>query len=317
MIFGDTSGSLAGQQKGKSNLLVADASGYNYLYGDAYTMYDSSWGGSDTLIGGNGDDSLYGDADEMYGNSRGGNDVLMGGGGEIDFLFGEAYVMTDSSQGGNDQLTAQAIESYVFGDAMLMLGNSRGGNDVLTGNGAFNSLYGDALYLLENSRGGNDILIGGRSSALYGDAFSMSGKSVGGNDKLSISDASNGYMVGDAGLVDSIKVRGGSDILISGAGNDQMWGDFVEWVAGTPASAFGADIFRFGRNNGSDIVYDFQRGKDKIDLSLKGITGLNDFTTVVDGTNLVLSFGQNAADGQVTVVGVSTLSASDFIFAAT
>lgn len=314
-LFGDTSGNLTAQQKAKSHLLAGDAWASNDLYGDAYKMSGSSWGGNDTLIGGSGSDNLCGEADEMYGNSKGGNDSLRGGGGDIDFLFGEAFLMSDGSQGGNDTLTAQAIESYLFGDAQLMQGSSRGGNDTLTSGGALNYLFGDALNMDENTRGGNDMLEASRSAALYGDAFSMSGQSQGGNDRLSGGDASDSFMVGDGRFAGSIQVRGGSDILSSGSGNDQMWGDFVEWAVGTPAAAFGADIFCFGLDNGTDTIHDYQQGKDRIDLSGKGITDLLGFTMTIEGANLILGFGDASADGQITVIGVGQLTDADFIFA--
>jgi hypothetical protein len=84
-IFGDTSGSLTGTQKGKNQILVGIDNQDNTLVGDADTITDHAKGGNDTLIGGSNSDSgdvsnnLRGDAFTMSGFARGGNDTLIGG----------------------------------------------------------------------------------------------------------------------------------------------------------------------------------------------------------------------------------------------
>ena len=54
---------------------------FTFLYGDAFSMYDDSQGGNDTLTGADHspENELYGDAGLMQDNSRGGNDTLTGG----------------------------------------------------------------------------------------------------------------------------------------------------------------------------------------------------------------------------------------------
>ena len=58
---------------------------------------------------------------------------------------------------------------------------------------------------------------------------------------------------------------GGNDILRSGSGEDHMWGDAAEFYLGDPQT--GSDQFVFEDGNGADTIYDFERGRDKIDLT--------------------------------------------------
>jgi threonine dehydrogenase-like Zn-dependent dehydrogenase len=61
-------------------------------------------------------------------------------------------------------------------------------------------------------------------------------------------------------------VVGGSDRLVSGTGSaDYMWGDAVYKDA---AAVGGLDVFVFAPNNGQDVMYDLEQGKDHIDLEL-------------------------------------------------
>src|SRR5262245_645618 len=101
-LFGDTSGSLSGTQKGKHQDLVGTDNESNFLVGDAgESITDHARGGNDTLTGGNnsGDggnnggpgavvNTLYGDANTMQGFAGGGNEMLdrgiRGGGGVVE-----------------------------------------------------------------------------------------------------------------------------------------------------------------------------------------------------------------------------------------
>ena len=99
-----------------------------------------------------------------------------------------------------------------------------------------------------------------------------------------------------------------------------MWGDFggntnqnVPYVN----YSSGKDIFVFGENNGNDIIYDFQRGLDKIDLrSLGDIDSIDDLaitSSLTQPSDRVIDFGNG---NSITLIGVSDLSANDFMFAA-
>jgi hypothetical protein len=58
--------------------------------------------------------------------------------------------------------------------------------------------------------------------------------------------------------------EGGDDRLVSGANTeDRMWGDFRD---SDGAAIGGTDTFVFGRDNGTDVIYDFREGEDTIEL---------------------------------------------------
>lgn len=81
----------------------------------------------------------------------------------------------------------------------------------------------------------------------------------------------------------------------------------------SPASQL-AKMFFFSANNGADTIHDFRQGEDKIEL--KGIGGAS-FDALITGSNLsqqntntVITFGSNT----ITVIGVTELTAADFLF---
>ncbi|MCX7209823.1 MAG: M10 family metallopeptidase C-terminal domain-containing protein, partial [Burkholderiales bacterium] len=183
---------------------------------------------------------------------------------------------------------------------------SKGGNDTLSiGLG----IVGDSTLTL-------DI----KNNSLYGDANTMQ-RSQGGDDKLTGADGGGSvtYLYGDAKFTDG-KSGAGNDTLISGHGNDHMWGDFGGNInRNVPYVNYstGKDIFVFGENNGTDIIYDFQRGLDKIDLrSLGDIDSIDDLTitsSLTQPSDRVI----NLNDGNsIALIGVSELSANDFMFTA-
>jgi len=197
-----------------------------------------------------------------------------------------------------------------------------------------NNLYGDA-YEMDGSVGGNDKLSFGQAytlslfqadqvsmsisdNNLYGDAFSMT-RSRGGNDILLGSGFAGGttYLTGDSVFSD-VNSRGGNDRLISGRGNDHMWGDFGGKAPKFPSikGVGGADIFEFSGIIGQDVIYDFQDGRDKIEL--KGFSSITKFSDIAgrmaasDEGAIIKIDGSNT----ITLVGLppSALNASDFIF---
>ena len=305
----------------------------NFLLGDAENMKNST-GGHDIIQLGNSFKNNLGDSkDRSFNGSLIESSVITKFSLSDNTLYGDAKVMSHS-QGGND---------------IISLGNdflSSVGTIISTiFNNSTNSLIVSVIYVLENnnlygdaetmsySKGGNDTLSIGvgivgdlfltldiKDNTLYGDANTMQ-RSQGGDDKLTGADGEGSvtYLYGDAKFTDG-KSGAGNDTLISGHGNDHMWGDFggnlnqnVPYVN----YSTGKDIFVFGENNGNDIIYDFQRGLDKIDLrSLVGIDNINDLTitsSLTQPSDKVI----NLNDGNsITLIGVNDLSANDFMFAA-
>ncbi len=244
-------------------------------------------------------------------------------------LVGDTPLMTGISTGGDDWLSIRKTPGstsdntnttfLMIGDADEMSGHSKGGDDNFVSDaGIHTAMYGDAIIMKANSIGGNDILGNVFSSGfkpgntVYGDAESMQQSAAGGDDLLygATGDATN-YLYGDAYSA-SNQARGGNDILYSSGGTDHMWGDFAV-IEGRSIddSHFGNDIFYLLRESGHDYIYDFRPGEDEISLRSKRITDMSGFEITQDGENLVLTFDEN---NSVTLLGVTTVDASDFIF---
>jgi hypothetical protein len=215
----------------------------------------------------------------------------------------------------------------IYGDAVNPEGGDfTGANDTITGGDSSpsNNLYGDAYsFSGGTSTGGADTLIGGANSTnnLYGDAYSMT-VSHGGNDVLIGGKAGINNLIGDAHDATGSEASGGNDRLVSAANTtDNMWGDFQSFGVGV--QSFGQDTFAFNFHNGEDFVYDFSHTQgDIIEISgFKGGHALESFSDL--NIQLVDTNGDSALDSSliefdkndtVTVYGVTTLAADDFMF---
>nr|WP_318272688.1 M10 family metallopeptidase C-terminal domain-containing protein [Paracoccus saliphilus] len=265
---------------------------------------DSLFGGSgdDFLFGGFGNDILYGDDgnDSLYGET--GSDLIFGGLGD-DYLSAGRGHDTLYGGDGNDRLSALHGNNRLFGDggSDRLIGGI--GRDRLSGGDGWDRLFGnDNNDTLGGGRGndrlfgglGDDLLLGGTGhDLLYGGQ---------GNDRLSCSSGNNA-MYGEGGadrLVggwgkdtlsggwghDRLEGGRGIDRLAGGLGDDRMWGGMGNdlligsfghdllvggWGADRMQGGAGRDIFRFhsewdSRIGASDLIVDFTRGLDRLDL---------------------------------------------------
>jgi VCBS repeat-containing protein len=167
--------------------------------------------------------------DQFYGGS--GNDQLLGGTGE-DWLYG---------YGGRDRLFGEAGNDTIDGGADNDTIDGGSGDDQLFGNSGKDRLYGNE---------GRDKLSGGASNdTIRGGAD---------DDNLD-GGTSNDRLYGDSGN-DALKGGSGNDWIVGGLGRDKLYG------------GSGADVFDFNSTQESrpgsqrDTVYDFQSGRDLIDL---------------------------------------------------
>ena len=126
-----------------------------------------------------------------------------------------------------------------------------------------------------------------------------------GNDKLYGGDGSD-YLYGG----------NGSDQLTGGRGTDHMWGG-----AGKDDFIFAA-LNEMGKGNKADVIEDFEKGIDKIDLSGAGSftyinkQAFNGVAGEIRFANGVLQGdvdGDGKADFTIKVEDVNSLSNSDFI----
>ena len=184
--------------------------------------------GDDTLSGGPGPDELRGGL---------GNDRY--------FVAETSDLVIEAAAAGNDRVFASVNYTLAAGQHIETLSTTNNAGTValnLTGNELANVILGNA---------GNNKLVGaaGNDKLLGGD----------GNDTLDGGTGNDG-LYGQAGN-DTLKGSSGNDRLDGGLGRDYLYG------------GSGRDVFDFNSIEetavGSlrDIIYDFQRGQDDIDLS--------------------------------------------------
>lgn len=197
---------------------------------------------NDTLYGSEGPDSIHGlsGADVLYG--RGGNDSMFGDDGN-DWLFGGS---------GDDHLDGGMGNDVLDGGA---------GADALVGSDGFDTAsYAAAMTAVYANLATN--------TGLYGDA---QGDTYSGIEKLVGSSFSDQLVANDAG--NALEGGAGNDYLIGGAGIDGLNGgagnDTLEGGRGIDVltGGSGTDFFVFHRDDGPDVVTDFQQSVDKVFLS--------------------------------------------------
>lgn len=203
----------------------------------------------ENAVGGSGDDRIIGNAV---------TNVLDGGAGFDTVSYRDAGAGVTASlmtmrggtgdAAGDRYVNIEALEGSAFNDT-LSGGNGHdtvsglAGNDMITGNNGDDTLFGGA---------GNDVLDGGNGiDTLDGGA---------GNDVLRGGNADD-VLLGGAGN-DTLDGGNGNDVLNGGADSDTLSG------------GLGNDVFTFTDLGGTDVITDFRRGQDHIDLSgLDAITG--------------------------------------------
>ena len=324
------------------NTLSAD----NFLSLTAGTAHNDQLAGTaadDTLAGGAGRDTLLGDsgADRLLGGA--GGDTLTGGAGADTFVYtslsdslrndgsgsyAQRDLIVDFSSNSHDRLDLTALGFTGLGNgydgtlkvvlnlagdytALKSLEPDANGNRfevLLAGNHLYDLTATNVLFAnpdstqADSSQPITQLNLAGTSGAdsLYGDWGNDTLQGLGGNDML-------------AGSV-------GDDVLVGGAGSDKLTG------------GSGADTFRFDQASDSyvgsaDLITDFSAGRDLLDVSALGFTGLGNGT---DGT-LKVSYSassdrtyvrSNEADAsghkfQVSLQGdyTHTLGSDAFVFA--
>lgn len=259
---------------------------------------------------------------------------------EFDFntITGTSSANTLNGTAGEDHI-------YGLGGNDTLYGN--GDNDLLDGGTGADRMYGGAgndSYVVDNTsdrvtestNAGTDLvrtslssytlgsnveeLIYTGASAFRGTGNSLSNNITGGNG--------NDTLTGNSGS-DTLIGGNGADILRGGTGTDFLFGD-----AGADRFVF-ATTAEAGNGSTRDIIEDFERGIDRIDLSgidantsssgnqafsaslTDTFTGVRGQLRIVDvGDDLIVSGdvnGNRVADFEIQISNVASLSSSDFI----
>ena len=236
-------------------------SGDNFFYGGPGMT------GNDTISGGAGDDMI------MTGR---GNHVLDGGAGsDIWSLYGNGSA-ADINGGVTASLALQGTAQDTGQGIMTVTGfeHMHGTlfDDTLIGDGGDNILAG--------GEAGNDRLVGGDGNdTLLGDGFFL----FFGGEIQRADYANTPFTHGN----DVLEGGEGHDTLLGGEGNDTLSGG-----GGHDRFVFGGTTFFGGRavGAGQDTITDFQK-KDIIELDFAGVDDMSDLTIVVDGADLVITWG--------------------------
>ena len=319
---------------GPGNDTLIGGPGDDLLYGDDGNDWLSGDDGNDTLHGGPGSDTLNGGAgaDRLFGGS--GNDRLLGGAGD-DSLSGDAGHDTLIGGAGNDTLRGGTGNDRLEGGTGNDMLYGAGGADRLYGGAGRDSLYGGAGADSLWGQGGNDLIYGdGGKDVIYGGAGHDTLYGGAGNDWLSGGAGRDG-LYGGTGR-DTLYGDGGNDRLDGGAGNDRLFGgagnDTLRGGRGADMLNGGAgrDVFFYGevaessRRHGIDVIEDFTRRQDRIDLSAMDFTfignaafsGARQLRAVHESDRTVLYGdvnGDRVADFQLILLGAIPIDHTDLL----
>ena len=334
------------------------------IAGDIYVGYGDDMIGSSGLISGDtdlgyGNDTfsnsgeIIGDVVTSFGNDEVNNSGLIDGtidlGTDNDVLDGETgEIKGPILAGSGDDIIKSGIgDDIVYGDNGDDIIHSGTGDDFLEGGNGRDRLYGGegndtAGY--QNSLTGVRVNLNanrGRGGEARGDWLFDIENLVGSYfDDTLIGDDLINQLEGGSGD-DSLSGRGGNDVLFGGNGDDVLQGDEGEDILNggvgrdTLWGGTGADIFEYldladstTGGSGRDVIRDFERGVDLIDLAGLGATSYSagGFTntagevtsfTFSGGSKTRIDYdddGDGVADFAIIILNAGlTMTADDFV----
>lgn len=350
------------------NDVLIGAGGRDSLYGGDGNDLLNGLDGADFMEGGNGADIYYIDDVNDIARDSGtdfSNDILF-----IGSYLGESYSLEEGIEYATLGTLANKMSLVGNVNKNILTGNDydnrldgSGGNDILNGGFGNDSLIGgsgnDTLY----GGAGVDYLSGGSGDDFYMVDSSEEIISEGINDgfldvvqssftytlsenfeKLILSggsvisgtgNASANQLIGNLSA-NQLNGKEGNDSITAGSGNDTLIGGLGQ---DTLIGGLGNDLFKFEALSesgilsiNSDVIDDFVRNQDKIDLSLldadSAQSGDQAFTAVISSSASFTKAGQlqlkqgvlyantdsdNTAEFSITLTGMSTLTMSDII----
>ena len=340
------SAALDGTGNALANMLVGNSGANRLEGGGGHDVLDGGLG-ADIMSGGDGNDVMIVDnaGDVTIGGT--GRDRA-----EASVSYSLGAEMEDLTLTGTAAIngTGNALANQLTGNGAANILRGGDGGDVLLGGDGNDSLYGDTGDDNLVGGAGNDILdgglgadrmAGGAGNDIYyanvhadvitelanegldtvyvGLTAAGTGTILGANIENAIMQGIGNIFVRGNELNNQIAGNGGSNWLYGEAGNDTLSGQGgMDWIVGGSGNdmlfgGYHADTFIFASGSGTDIIRDFERGLDKIDLSAFGLTyaqlqglfvqnGVNGEIHMTTGETIILA---NIQTGQ--------LGASDFI----
>lgn len=269
----------------------------NSLVGNGGSDRITGRGGNDTINGGEGNDDIDGNA---------GDDYLIGGGGS-DRMRGGAGIDTIEGGTGDDIYCVNHVD-----DTIIELADE--GTDIVRS--SVDWTLGDHLENLRLQNGGGEIdgIGNGLANVIHGNSSANTLQGMDGADKLFGKSGNDSIDGGDG----SDRLSGGSDndTLNGGSGSDKLRGqngaDRLNGGIGddTLVGGSGADTFVFASGDGTDIVYDFVRGEDVLEMT--GMT-FSDLTLSERGNGTEVHYGASDSFWVAKLDG-DMLAESDFLF---
>ena len=248
-------------------------------------------GGNDQITGGSGNDSLWAGV---------GNDTLVGNGGN-DLLVGDLGADSLSGGSGTDRLYIDSEDTFIDGGADFDAAY------IATGSGVSINLATTQIEWVADFAGGNDVIDGS------GTSVNLEIYAEGGTDSVTGGTGADLFWGGSGN--DTLTGNGGTDTLVGGTGADTLTGGTGTdaLYANSGGGADGAlDTLVFTDGWGTDFVFDFEVGIDKLDLT--AVTGVNSFgdltlTDTPDG-HCYVTFGGNL----IAIAGMAgQITQSDFL----
>ncbi|MEQ3670395.1 calcium-binding protein [Pseudophaeobacter sp.] len=305
--------------------------------------------GDDLLAGGAGADDLVGDsidsntltsdaatvatdegANTIYGGA-GADNIAIGGfnAAGIDFdAVGLAVSLAATQAGATGSVGGEAYggadNDFIIGtdsgDDLVGMGN---GNDTVVLGSGDNTVYAgaddtgtDTVFVEAASTGANEIYTGAGVDTITTGAGNDTVGSGDDGDIINLSAGGNNVVYAGAGD-DNITGGAGNDVIYGGAG-----GDTINLAAGGNNTAYagsgdniltagaGNDTFVFVTDGDSSIAAFGTAGTDVIDLTSFDIA-FGDIVTSTDGVNMDIYID---ADTSITLTGVTSVDAGDFLF---
>ncbi len=307
---------INGQQLWVEQANVTGDNSNNVLNGTASNDVISGLGGNDTLSGLEGNDRLVGGSGSDTFTGGAGNDII-----NLENFKGSTFerdldVVTDFVRG-QDKIDVSGLGISDFNTLLSLTSNDSSNSAIITTrNNGYDTSYG--TYSLN--------LSGINRNLLAATDFIFATTAV--NDTLN-GGANSDDLFGGLGN-DTLQGAAGSDRLFGEQGNDRLVGGSGSdtFTGGAGNDIINLENFKGGSfDNNLDVVTDFVRGQDKIDVS--GL-GISDFSTILsltsnDVSNSAListrNNGYNSGYGfyelQLKGVNKNLLAATDFIFATT
>ncbi|RCJ28997.1 hypothetical protein A6770_00960 [Nostoc minutum NIES-26] len=270
----------------------------------SYAYADQLFGGlgNDTLRGFRGNDVLFGEQgdDRLEGGAD--NDTLYGGTGND--VFNLAYsqnndVVIDFVRG-QDKVDVRSLNIGDWNTLKLLISNDGQDNALIT------TFFGGALSQLK--------LNGINPSQLQATDFILNtvnqSQTIDGNTSYAYAD----QLFGGLGN-DTLRGFRGNDVLFGEQGDDRLEGgaDNDTLYGGT-----GNDVFNLAYSQNNDVVIDFVRGQDKVDVRSLNIGDWNTLKLLIsndgqDNALITTFFGGALSQLKLNGINPSQLQATDFI----